>query len=62
MSVKIRLTRRGRKKLALYDIIAADARAPRDGRFLEKLGNYNPHTHPATVLLKKEKILQWLSR
>ena len=61
MSVKIRLTRRGRKKLALYDIIAADARTPRDGRFLEKLGNYNPHTHPATILLKEEKILQWLS-
>ena len=61
MAVKIRLTRRGRKKLALYDIIAADARAARDGRFLEKLGNYNPHTHPATILLKEEKILQWLS-
>ena len=61
MSVKIRLTRRGRKKLALYDIIAADARAPRDGRFLEKLGNYNPHTRPATILLKEDKVLQWLS-
>ena len=60
MAVKIRLARRGRKKLALYDIVAADARAPRDGRFIEKLGNYNPNTHPATILLKEEKALQWL--
>ena len=61
MAVKIRLTRRGRKKLALYDIIAADARVARDGRFIEKLGNYNPNTHPATIVLKEQKILQWLS-
>lgn len=61
MAVKIRLARRGRKKLALYDIVAADARASRDGRFIEKLGNYNPHTHPATILLKKAKILRWLA-
>lgn len=60
MAVKIRLTRRGRKKLALYDIVVADARAPRDGRFIEKLGNYNPNTHPATVLLKEDKALEWL--
>ena len=60
MAVKIRLARRGRKKLALYDIVVADARAPRDGRFIEKLGNYNPNTHPATILLKEENALQWL--
>lgn len=60
MAVKIRLARRGRKKLALYDIVVADARAPRDGRFIEKLGNYNPNTHPATVSIKDEKALQWL--
>lgn len=60
MAVKIRLARRGRKKLALYDIVVADARAPRDGRFIEKLGNYNPNTHPATILLKAENALQWL--
>ena len=60
MAVKIRLARRGRKKLALYDIVVADARAPRDGRFIEKLGNYNPNTHPATILLKVENALQWL--
>ncbi len=60
MAVKIRLARRGRKKLALYDIVVADARAPRDGLFIEKLGNYNPNTHPATILLKEENALQWL--
>ena len=60
MAVKIRLARRGRKKLALYDIVVADARAPRDGRFIEKLGSYNPNTHPATVLLKEDKALKWL--
>jgi small subunit ribosomal protein S16 len=60
MAVKIRLARRGRKKLALYDIVVADARAPRDGRFIEKLGSYNPNTHPATIQIKEEVALQWL--
>jgi len=60
MAVKIRLARRGRKKLALYDIVVADARASRDGRFIEKLGNYNPNTQPSTVSLREEKTLQWL--
>lgn len=60
MAVKIRLARRGRKKLALYDIVVADARAPRDGRFIEKLGSYNPNTHPGTVLLKEDKALEWV--
>ena len=60
MAVKIRLARRGRKKLALYDILVADTRAPRDGRFIEKLGNYNPNTQPATILLQEDKALQWL--
>jgi len=60
MAVKIRLARRGRKRLAIYDIVVADARAPRDGRFIEKLGNYNPNTHPATVLLKEDKALEWV--
>jgi small subunit ribosomal protein S16 len=62
MAVKIRLTRRGRKKLALYDIVVADARSPRDGRFIEKLGNYNPNTHPATIQLEEESALQWLRK
>ena len=60
MSVKIRLTRRGRKKLALYDVVVADARAPRDGRFIEKLGTYNPNTNPATIVLNEEKAFQWV--
>ncbi len=62
MAVKIRLARRGRKKLALYDIVVADARAPRDGRSIEKLGNYNPNVDPAAVLLKEDRALQWLLR
>ena len=60
MAVKIRLARRGRKKLAFYDIVVADARAPRDGRFIAKLGNYNPNTAPATILLNQTDALQWL--
>ena len=58
--VRIRLARRGRKKAAMYDIVVADARAPRDGRFIEKLGTYNPNTNPATVLLNGEKAVKWL--
>jgi len=46
--------------MSLYDIVVADARAPRDGRFIEKLGNYNPNTHPATILLKEASALEWL--
>ena len=51
MPAKIRLARRGRKKLALYDVVVADARAPRDGRYIEKIGTYNPNTDPATITL-----------
>jgi small subunit ribosomal protein S16 len=58
--VKIRLARRGRKKLALYDVVVADARAPRDGRFIEKIGTYNPLTVPASVELNDEKAFKWL--
>lgn len=60
MAVKIRLARRGRKKLAIYDVVVADARAPRDGRFIEKLGVYNPSTTPATVDINDEKALDWV--
>ncbi len=60
MALKIRLLRRGRKKLALYDIVVADAKAPRDGRFVEKLGSYNPNTQPATTVLAEENAFQWL--
>lgn len=58
--VKIRLARRGRKKLAMYDVVVADARAPRDGRFIEKLGTYNPITIPAKVDLNNDRAFHWL--
>jgi small subunit ribosomal protein S16 len=60
MAVKIRLARRGRKKKAIYDIVVADARAPRDGRFIEKLGVYNPGTNPASIVLESDKAVDWL--
>lgn len=60
MAVKIRLARRGRKKMAIYDVIVADARSPRDGRFIEKLGQYNPNTNPASIELNDEKALDWV--
>ena len=60
MAVKIRLARRGRKKLAKFDVVIADARAPRDGRFIEKLGTYNPLTNPATVDIDDERAFHWV--
>ncbi len=60
MATKIRLQRHGRKGYAFYSIVIADARAPRDGRFIEKIGTYNPNTNPATVDLKFERALDWV--
>ena len=60
MAVKIRLARHGKKGFAFYHIVAADSRAPRDGKFIEKLGTYNPNTNPATIDLNFEKALDWL--
>lgn len=60
MSVKIRLQRHGKKQKPFYWIVAADARAKRDGRFLEKLGTYNPNTNPATIELNLDQAVQWL--
>ena len=60
MSVKIRLTRRGTKKKPFYRIVAADSRCPRDGRFLEVLGTYDPKKKPPVVELKNERITEWL--
>lgn len=60
MAVKIRLARRGRKKKAVYDVVVANASAPRDGRFIEKLGIYNPASNPATIEIDEEKSLKWL--
>ena len=58
--VKIRLARRGRKKLAMFDVIVADARAPRDGSFIEKIGTYNPLTNPASIVLNEDRAFHWL--
>jgi small subunit ribosomal protein S16 len=58
--VKIRLARRGRKKLAMFDVVVADARAPRDGRFIEKLGTYNPLTNPATININDDRAFHWV--
>ena len=60
--VKIRLQRRGRKKRPFYHIVVADARAPRDGRFIEKIGTYNPMTSPATIELDRDKAFDWLMK
>ena len=60
MAVKIRLARRGRKKKPFYHIVIADARAPRDGKFIEKIGSYNPMTSPATIDVDRDKAYQWL--
>lgn len=62
MAVRMRLKRMGAKKRPFYRVIVADARAPRDGRFIETLGTYNPLTNPAEVKLNAEKVRLWLSR
>jgi small subunit ribosomal protein S16 len=60
MAVKIRLARRGRKKHARFDVVVADARSPRDGRFIEKIGLYDPNTNPATIELNEDKAFKWV--
>ena len=60
MAVKIRLARKGRKKVAYYHIVVADSRSPRDGRYIEKIGTYNPVTNPATIEIDFDKALGWL--
>jgi small subunit ribosomal protein S16 len=60
MAVRIRLARAGAKKRPFYRIVAADARAPRDGRFLEKLGTYDPNTDPSTVVVDRPRVDYWL--
>ena len=60
MATKIRLQRHGRKNYAFYSIVIADSRAPRDGKFIEKLGTYNPNTDPATVDLNFDSALSWV--
>jgi small subunit ribosomal protein S16 len=60
MATKIRLQRHGRKGYAFYQVIVADSRAPRDGKFIERIGSYNPNTNPATIDLDFERALYWL--
>lgn len=62
MAVKIRMQRNGRHKLASYRIVVADSRYPRDGRFIEILGHYDPTTNPATFKLDAEKAYEWLKK
>lgn len=62
MPVKIRLQRYGKKHQAFYHVVVADSRAPRDGKFIEKLGTYNPRTNPATIDINFEKTLDWFEK
>jgi small subunit ribosomal protein S16 len=62
MAVKLRLTRVGSKKNPIYRVVAADSRSPRDGKFLEIVGRYNPQTDPSTIELDEEKIRAWLDK
>ncbi len=60
MAVKIRLSRQGRKKAPFYRLVVADSRSPRDGKFIELIGTYNPMTDPASVKIDEERALYWL--
>ncbi len=62
MAVKIRLRRMGAKKQPSYRLVAADEQAPRDGRFIEILGHYNPLTEPPTIKVEEERVLYWLKQ
>ncbi len=61
MAVRIRLARHGKKKAPFYRLVVADSRSPRDGRFIEQLGTYNPLTDPADLRVDEERALHWLS-
>ena len=62
MAIKIRLARMGRKKKPFYRIVVADSRAPRDGKFIEIVGNYDPKIDPPAVNIKEDRIVEWLSK
>jgi small subunit ribosomal protein S16 len=62
LAVKLRLTRIGSKKNPIYRVVAADVRSPRDGKFLEIVGRYNPQTEPSLIELDEEKVRTWLDR
>lgn len=61
MAVKIRLQRHGKKNFAFFHIVVADSRAPRDGRYIEQIGSYNPNTNPATIVMNADRALAWLN-
>lgn len=60
MAVKIRLARRGRKRMAIYDIVVAESKSPRDGKYIEKIGSYNPNIDPARIVLQADRAVHWL--
>ena len=60
--MKLRLTRIGSKKNPIYRVVAADSRSPRDGKFIEIIGRYNPQTDPSTIELNEEKVKAWLDK
>ncbi|GEM68238.1 hypothetical protein SMI01S_18440 [Sphingobacterium mizutaii NBRC 14946 = DSM 11724] len=62
MATKIRLQRHGKKGKPFYHVVVADGRSPRDGKFIERLGSYNPNTNPATIVLDFEKALDWMNK
>ena len=62
MAVKMRLTRVGSKKNPIYRVVVADSRSPRDGRFIEIIGRYNPQTNPSTIDLDEQKVRDWLGK
>lgn len=62
MAVKIRLTRIGAKGKPIYRVVVADSESPRDGKFLEILGNYDPRKNPAEIILKEERVREWLAK
>ncbi|GEM62465.1 MULTISPECIES: 30S ribosomal protein S16 [Sphingobacterium] len=62
MATKIRLQRHGKKGRPFYHLVVADARAPRDGKFIDRIGSYNPNTNPATIVLDFEKALDWMNK
>ena len=62
MATKIRLQRFGKKGKPFYHVVVADSRAPRDGKFIERLGSYNPNTNPATIILDFDKTLEWMNK
>jgi small subunit ribosomal protein S16 len=62
MAVKIRLARHGAKKAPFYRIVVADSRSPRDGRFIDRIGTYNPRTEPSDIQVDADKARQWLDK